>query len=63
MVDHASQAVCLGVSVISSAHEQTADGFNLSDIAHCQDLMWYSWILAESIRRTWSLPPVSKQYM
>ncbi|KAK9318861.1 hypothetical protein V1517DRAFT_334384 [Lipomyces orientalis] len=48
MVEHASQAVCLGGSVISSAHEQTAVGFSLS-----KNLLWYSWILAESIRRTW----------
>ncbi|KAK9355882.1 hypothetical protein V1523DRAFT_403749 [Lipomyces doorenjongii] len=53
MVEHASQAVCLGGSIISSAHEQTAVGFGLSDIAHCENLLWYSWILAESIRRTW----------
>ncbi|KAK9236924.1 hypothetical protein V1525DRAFT_405419 [Lipomyces kononenkoae] len=53
MVEHASQAVCLGVSVISSAREQTAVDFSLSNIAHCEHLLWYSWILAESIRRTW----------
>lgn len=53
MVDHASHAVCLGGSVISSAHEQTAGGSSPSDIAHCENLLWYSWILAESIRRTW----------
>ncbi|KAK9357567.1 hypothetical protein V1504DRAFT_478783 [Lipomyces starkeyi] len=53
MVEHASQAVCLGGSVISSAHEQTAVGFSLFDVAHCENLLWYSWILAESIRRTW----------
>ncbi|KAK9243138.1 hypothetical protein V1506DRAFT_545313 [Lipomyces tetrasporus] len=53
MVEHASQAVCLGGSVISSAHEQTPVGFSLSDIAHCENLLWYSWILSESIRRTW----------
>jgi len=53
MVEHASHAVCLGGSVISSAHEQTTVGSSLSDIAHCGNLLWYSWILAESIRRTW----------
>ncbi len=50
MIEHASHAVCLGGSVISSAHEQTAADFSLSD---CENLLWYSWILAESIRRTW----------
>ena len=53
MVEHASHAVCLGGSVISSAHEQTVVGFSLTDIAHCENLLWYSWIIAESIRRTW----------
>ena len=53
MVEHASHAVCLGGSVISSAHERTSVDFNLFDIAGCENLLWYSWILAESIRRTW----------
>ena len=53
MVEHASHAICLGGSVISSAHEQTTVNSTLSGIAHCENLLWYSWILAESIRRTW----------
>ena len=53
MVEHASQAVCLGSSVISSVYEQTAVGFDLSYIALYENACWYSWILAESIRRTW----------
>jgi hypothetical protein len=53
MVDHASHAVCLGGSVISSGHEQTVVGFGLSDVAQCENLLWYSWVIAESIRRTW----------
>ena len=53
MVEHASQAVCLGSSVISSAYEQTALGFDISFIALYENACWYSWILAESIRRTW----------
>jgi hypothetical protein len=52
MVEHASNAICLGSSIISSPHEQTTVGSCLSDI-HCENLLWYSWILAESIRRTW----------
>jgi hypothetical protein len=53
MVDHASHAVCLGGSVISSGQEQTVVGFGLSDVAQCENLLWYSWVIAESIRRTW----------
>jgi hypothetical protein len=53
MVDCASQATCLGVSVISSAYDQAAVDTSLSSIVHSENLLWYSWILAESIRRTW----------
>ena len=53
MVGHASQAVCLGSSVISSAYEQTAVSFDLSRIALNENACWHSWIVAESIRRTW----------
>ena len=53
MVEHASQAVCLGSSVISSARGDATAGLRLSTTAHCNNLLWYSWILAESIRRTW----------
>ena len=53
MVQHASQAVYLGSSISSSARDQTAVGLSMSDIAHSDNQLWYSWILAESIRRTW----------
>ena len=53
MVQHASQAVCLGGSIVSSSYEQTAIGCSLSDITHYENIPWYSWILSESIRRTW----------
>lgn len=53
MVDHASQAACLGASVISSAYQQSAVDFGQSYIALHENVLWYSWILAESIRRTW----------
>ena len=53
MVEHASRVLCLGGSIISSAHERSVDGFSLPDIGHCENLLWYSWIMAESIRRTW----------
>lgn len=55
MVQHASQAVCLGCALISSAHDETAMGFSLPDNPHYGSLLWYSWILAESIRRTWAV--------
>ena len=53
MVEHASQAASLGSSVVWSTDEQKGAGYSLSDIAHYGNLAWYSWILAESIRRTW----------
>lgn len=53
MVQQASQAACLGFSIISSTHDQTAIGFSFTDVAHSESQLWYSWILAESIRRTW----------
>ncbi|KFY95179.1 hypothetical protein V498_03477 [Pseudogymnoascus sp. VKM F-4517 (FW-2822)] len=46
MVDNASQAPCLGRMIASSPYEHTAIGES------CENLLWYSWILAESIRRT-----------
>jgi len=53
MVENASQAACLGGSVISSAYEQNAVDFGLSYITLYENVFWYSWVLAESIRRTW----------
>ncbi|RFU30428.1 hypothetical protein B7463_g5895, partial [Scytalidium lignicola] len=53
MIKHASQAFCLGSFMISSTHEPAILGLNLSDLEHGSNLVWYSWILAESIRRTW----------
>lgn len=53
MVEHASRAACLGGSVISSAYEQTAVDSGLSYITPYENVLWYSWVLAESIRRTW----------
>ncbi|OBT78789.1 hypothetical protein VF21_02561 [Pseudogymnoascus sp. 05NY08] len=46
MVDHASQAPCLGRLVMTSPYEHTAIE------PSSENLLWYSWILAESIRRT-----------
>lgn len=50
MVDKASQSPCLGWSIVWSMTDQTA---NIFDVAICYNLPWYSWILAESCRRTW----------
>ena len=55
MVEHASHEVCLGVSITSSFHEQMAAAFSLPDASYRENLLWHSWILAESIRRTWLL--------
>ncbi|OBT67184.1 hypothetical protein VE03_02628 [Pseudogymnoascus sp. 23342-1-I1] len=46
MIDHGSQAPCLGRMVASSPYEPTVIEES------CENLLWYSWILAESIRRT-----------
>ena len=51
-VDHASQFISLGHSLghflVSASHEQVdADG------VPWEKLVWYSWIFAESLRRTW----------
>lgn len=53
MIEHATRAVCLGESIMSSNDEQMSLSMSLTDIAHYENLLWYSWILAESMRRTW----------
>jgi hypothetical protein len=53
MVQHISQAACLGGSVISATYEQTAAGFSQFCIPQDENLLWYAWIVAESVRRTW----------
>ncbi|KAF2666298.1 hypothetical protein BT63DRAFT_458656 [Microthyrium microscopicum] len=53
MIQSASQAACLGSFILLSAREQASLGSSLSTNSHSDDLLWYSWILAESIRRTW----------
>jgi hypothetical protein len=55
LVQRASQETYLGLSMVSSAREQAAIGFTISEIAHLENHLWYSWILAESIRRTWAV--------
>ncbi len=53
MIQHASQDVCLGGSIIVKADKDTTTGLDPSYLAQGENLLWYSWILAESIRRTW----------
>jgi hypothetical protein len=50
MVQHSSQATCLGGSIISP--QSSPQGITIPT-AQNENLLWYSWILAESIRRTW----------
>ncbi|TVY18544.1 Transcription factor gsfR2 [Lachnellula arida] len=52
MVSHASHNTCLGGYVNSSAHEQTLDSFSSSCRSQGESLLWHSWILTESARRT-----------
>ena len=53
MVEHAKLDMCLGSVIFISAYEQPNKGLSISDIAHWDNLSWYYWIVAESIRRTW----------
>lgn len=53
MVEQAKETICLGSLLVSSAQEQRNSGISLRDIAQYENILWYSWILAESIRRTW----------
>ncbi|RDW74890.1 hypothetical protein BP6252_06032 [Coleophoma cylindrospora] len=53
MVQHAKNTVCLGDSVVSPIIEQTDVGPSRLFSALDEDLLWYSWIAAESMRRTW----------
>jgi hypothetical protein len=52
MIQHTRQSTSADSSVISSAYEKAALGGNPSTIAEDENL-WYSWILAETARRTW----------
>jgi len=53
MVKTASQTPNIGRSVLASSSEKPSADCNPSYITHNEGLLWYSWILAESIRRTW----------
>ena len=51
MALHASQTTALGGYL--SAQEKTIDSQGSAYDSQRENLLWYSWILAESIRRTW----------
>jgi len=53
MVHHVSHNTCLGGYVTSSAHEQTLENFSSSYRSQGESLLWHSWIITESARRTW----------
>jgi hypothetical protein len=52
MVQHVSQEDCLGGSVDSSADATPGVGSISTRFTHNENFLWYSWILAESVRRT-----------
>lgn len=53
MVQHASQATSLGGYLASSTPEQTPHESDLSYSSRRENLLWHSWVLTESARRTW----------
>jgi hypothetical protein len=53
MIHHASRAACLGGYLASSAPEQALDGFSSSYSSQRENLLWHSWVLTESARRSW----------
>lgn len=53
MALHSSQIPSLGRYLISSDKEQATDGWDSCISAQRENLLWYSWILTESIRRAW----------
>lgn len=53
LVDVAKNDESLGSSVVSTSGDQTIAGFRPPYLSQGENLLWYSWILAESIRRTW----------
>ncbi|KUJ09630.1 uncharacterized protein LY89DRAFT_274672 [Mollisia scopiformis] len=51
MLDQSSHAPCLGGTIISQTLEQTR--VRPSYVSPTNELIWYSWVVAESVRRTW----------
>ena len=52
LLEHTSQAACCGETIVSPPHEQLSS-VNAVPTASHEDLLWYSWIVIESSRRTW----------
>ncbi|KAK7424265.1 hypothetical protein QQX98_000533 [Neonectria punicea] len=55
MVLNASQTASFGDYLISPAHEQAIADLGSPYSSQREDLLWYSWILTESVRRAWVL--------
>lgn len=55
MAQCARETRCLGSCLVAADGQQLSLGYSFSDIARYDNLLWYSWILAESIRRTWHI--------
>lgn len=57
LIRQASQCICIGSWMILDRHHQHIAPLTTStaNVAQWQNLLWYSWIMAESIRRTWML--------
>lgn len=51
LVDQAHRGICYGKSMTVSPAEETAGVANIHNLP--DNLLWHSWIVAESIRRTW----------
>lgn len=60
LIQKAKKCVCIGSFMTASPHhaKQSPAGIasaSAANLAQWQNLLWYSWIMAESIRRTWLL--------
>ena len=53
MVQQASHDVYIGGYLTASAQEQMVDAFSVGYSSQRENLLWHSWILAESARRAW----------
>lgn len=52
MIDHASQEECLGTSIVGTS-EGTTYPVQVGTHTEDQNMLWYSWVVAESMRRSW----------
>jgi hypothetical protein len=53
LLDHNSRGMCCGDSLISSLTEDCSSALESLGLVPCEYVVWLSWILAESTRRTW----------